>query len=77
VLEYLRGLGVKAELFGSITNETFGLSSDVDFLVTECPDGRRYRIEAKVEDVMRGIPFDVVYLDEASEEFKRFINRHE
>jgi hypothetical protein len=43
----------------------FGESSDVDFLILECPPHLRYRIEAAIEDRMLDIPFDAVYRDEA------------
>ena len=64
VLQHLRSRGVRAGVFGSLAEGRFGLHSDVDFMVTECPRALRYRIEAEVEERMQGIPFDVAYADE-------------
>lgn len=52
-------------MVGSLARGTdFDTSSDIDFLVLECLEELRYRIEADVEDTLEGIPFDVTYLDE-------------
>lgn len=64
VLSSLRSKGVEVEVVGSLSSGNFKLTSDVDFLVLQCPDHLRYGIEADVEDEMEGLPFDVVYLDE-------------
>jgi len=69
-LRRLRGRGVRAAVFGSLAKGRFDLHSDVDFLVLECPPALRYRIEADVEDCMRGIPFDVAYADEMREPWR-------
>jgi predicted nucleotidyltransferase len=71
VLRELRRLGVVAQVVGSLADGRFTTSSDVDFLVTECPPSRKYRIESLVEDIMHDIPFDVVYREEAKERILR------
>jgi len=70
VLRHLRARGVRAGVFGSLATGRFELHSDVDFIVLECPRALRYRIEAAVEDRMRGIPFDVAYADEMREPWR-------
>jgi predicted nucleotidyltransferase len=70
VLRCLRRRGVRAGVFGSLAEGRFDLHSDVDFIVTGCPPALRYRIEADVEDRMRGIPFDVAYADEMREPWR-------
>lgn len=61
----LKERGIEVRLVGSLARGTdFDASSDIDFLVLECPKDLRYRIEADVEEMLDGIPFDVTYLDE-------------
>ena len=62
--EALRASGVHVLVTGSLARGGFGIHSDVDLLVTECPGHLKYAIEGIVEDELAGIPFDVVYLDE-------------
>ena len=62
--DMLAGLGVSVIVTGSLARDRFGMHSDVDFLVTECPRQLKYAIEGIVEDELDGLPFDVVYLDE-------------
>ncbi len=69
-LRCLRRRGVRAGVFGSLATGRFGLHSDVDFVVLECPPSLRYRIETDVEHCMQGIPFDVAYADEMSEAWR-------
>lgn len=69
-LRRLRGRGVRAAVFGSLATGRFGLHSDVDFIVLDCPPALRYRIEADVEDCMQGMPFDVAYADEMREPWR-------
>ena len=57
-------------VFGSLARGHFALHSDVDLLVTYCPEGLHYRIESAVEDVMGGLPFHVCYLDELPAEMR-------
>jgi predicted nucleotidyltransferase len=69
-LRRMRARGVRAAVFGSLTTGRFGLHSDVDFIVLDCPPALRYRIEADVEACMEGIPFDVAYADEMREPWR-------
>lgn len=57
-------LGVRAVVTGSLARGRFNMYSDVDLLVTSCPHRLKYRIESIVEDILGGMPFDVIYLDE-------------
>lgn len=75
-LRLLRRLGVSAKVVGSLADGRFSEYSDVDFLVSHCPHPLKYAIEGRVEDVMRGIPFDVVYGDEAKERVLRCMESH-
>lgn len=70
VLRRLRARGVRAGVFGSLAAGRFGLHSDVDFLVLQCPPALRYRIETDVEERMHGIPFDLAYADEMREPWR-------
>ena len=70
VLRRLRRRGVSAGVFGSLATGRFGLHSDVDFIVLECPAALRYRIETDVEACMQGIAFDVAYADEMREPWR-------
>ena len=63
-IEALRHLGVTAEFVGSLADERFNQSSDIDLLVTDCPRRLKYAIESVVEDCVPGFSFDVLYLDE-------------
>ncbi len=60
----LAELGVSALVTGSLARGGFGAQSDVDLLVTVCPQRLKYAIEGVVEDCLGGMAFDVVYLDE-------------
>jgi predicted nucleotidyltransferase len=64
VVEALGGMGVTALVIGSLARGGFGPHSDIDFLITACPRRLKYAIEGVVEDLLGGLPFDVVYLDE-------------
>ncbi len=70
VLRRLRSRGVRAGVFGSLAAGRFGLHSDVDFLVLECPPRWRYRVETEVESLMQGIAFDLAYADEMREPWR-------
>lgn len=74
-LEWLKAQDVEAGVFGSLVTERFRPHSDVDFLIIRCPESLRYAIEAGIEDRMQGIPFDVVYLDEAREPLRSWALR--
>lgn len=65
VAAVLAGHGVELRIVGSLARGDFGPHSDVDFLVIALPEDRRYRIESLVEDAMDGLPFSVLYRDEA------------
>jgi len=56
--------GIDALVFGSLARGEFRPGSDIDFLVVVCPKAWKYRIESVVEDILRDIPFDVIYQDE-------------
>jgi predicted nucleotidyltransferase len=60
----LAELGVTVLVTGSLARGRFGPNSDIDFLVTSCPRRRKYAIEGVIENILEGLPFDVVYLDE-------------
>ena len=60
----LAARGVTVLVTGSLARGTFGPHSDIDFLVTSCPRSLKYAIEGLVEDILDGIRFDVIYLDE-------------
>jgi predicted nucleotidyltransferase len=60
----LRDRGVTALLTGSLAEGSFGVTSDIDLLVTDCPKALKYTIEGLVEDCLGGFAFDLIYLDE-------------
>ena len=55
--------GIEAALIGSLKKGGFGLHSDIDILITNCPKDLIYTVEGELEDIMNGLPFDVIYLD--------------
>lgn len=63
-LSAMAAVGVDAKVFGSLARGQFRAGSDIDFLVLRCPRAWKYRIESVVEDILRGVPFDVIYQDE-------------
>ncbi|MHB1631039.1 MAG: hypothetical protein ACYCQL_02305 [Acidithiobacillus sp.] len=76
VLWALRKKGVRGRVVGSLAQgragaSTFRLHSDVDFLITKCPRALKYTVENDVEDLMEGMPFDVIYLEETRDAWKR------
>lgn len=64
VLAWMEVRHVDARLVGSLAKGTFHAGSDVDFLILSCPRALKYRMEADVEDMMAGLPFDIVYIEE-------------
>ena len=62
-LQHLSARGIEASLVGSLKTGGFGLHSDIDILVTKCPQDLVYALEAELEDIMNGLPFDLVYLN--------------
>jgi predicted nucleotidyltransferase len=74
-VDMMKEKGVSALVIGSLAKGHFGAHSDVDFLLTSCPREYKYAIEAKVEDIMGDLPFDVVYLEEIPKDrMERFIS---
>lgn len=60
----LAALDVHVLITGSLARGHFSSASDIDFLVMRCPRESKYAIEAKIEDILGDIGFDVIYLDE-------------
>jgi predicted nucleotidyltransferase len=72
-VDMMKEKGISALVIGSLAKGTFGPDSDIDFLLTSCPRKYKYAIEAKVEDILGDLPFDVVYLEEIpSDRVERF-----
>lgn len=70
----LESLGVSSRVIGSLANGSYSGSSDIDFLILDCPRHLKYGIEGRIEDELGGHPFDVVYLDEIPDwKAKRFL----
>ena len=68
-LRLLDRLGVSATVTGSLVDGRFTERSDVDFLITMCPSNLKYAFEGRLEDVMRDIPFDVIYREELKQRY--------
>lgn len=62
-LARLSDRGIEAFIIGSLKKGGFGLHSDIDILVASCPRDLIYTVESELEDIMNGLPFDVIYLD--------------
>lgn len=60
----LAEMGVRVVVTGSLARGTFGAHSDIDLLIMFCPRRLKYAIEGIVEDMLEGMPFDVIYSDE-------------
>ncbi|MBC7357351.1 MAG: nucleotidyltransferase domain-containing protein [Desulfacinum sp.] len=75
VCEYLKGLGAAdAFVIGSVLHpEQFHPHSDVDFVVVGLPDIHMYRVEGRIEEILEGMPFDLIYLDTLPEEHREFL----
>ncbi len=66
VCEYLCSFGAKEVfLFGSVLSDDFRDYSDIDFAVAGLPREHIYRVEAEIERMIFGMPFDLVYLETA------------
>jgi predicted nucleotidyltransferase len=63
-IDMMKEKGISALIIGSLAKGNFGPDSDIDFLITCCPRKYKYAIEAKVEDILGDLPFDLVYLEE-------------
>ncbi len=61
--DQLRARGIEASLIGSLKTGGYGMHSDIDILVSKCPRDLVYCVEAELEDIMNGLPFDMVYLE--------------
>jgi predicted nucleotidyltransferase len=63
---YLCSLGAKeAFIFGSLVSGNFWEHSDIDIGVFELPEKYIYRVESKIEDIVGGMKFDLVYMEYA------------
>lgn len=62
--DMLTALGISVRIVGSLAKARFTAGSDIDFLIETCPRHLKYAIEGRVEDCLKGHPFDVLYLDE-------------
>jgi predicted nucleotidyltransferase len=64
---YLCSLGAKESfIFGSVLSaELFGERSDIDLAVSGLPREHIYKVEARIEEIVGGMPFDLVYLETA------------
>jgi predicted nucleotidyltransferase len=66
VCRFLCSLGAREVfLFGSILTQDFREYSDIDFAVAGLPLEYAYRVEAQIEVILAGMPFDLVYLETA------------
>ena len=63
---YLCSLGAKEVfLFGSVLTTGFRDHSDIDLAVDGLPAEHVYRVEATIEAILGGMPFDLIYLESA------------
>lgn len=68
VCQYLCSLGAKAVyIFGSVLTEDFRGYSDVDIAVEKLPYEYIYRVESRIEEILGGVSFDLIYLEYAPE----------
>jgi predicted nucleotidyltransferase len=71
---YLISLGAReAYVFGSVLGERFRDHSDIDLAVFGLPEEYIYKIEGKIEELLEGAPFDLIYLEEAPPHIARRI----
>jgi predicted nucleotidyltransferase len=74
--DYLCALGAKAVyIFGSILTEEFREYSDVDIAVEGLPYEHIYKVEAKIEELLDGAKFDLIYIECAPEYLVSHIKR--
>ncbi|SHE89773.1 hypothetical protein SAMN02745206_01013 [Desulfacinum infernum DSM 9756] len=75
VCDYLKGLGAAdAFVIGSVLHpDQFHPHSDVDFVVVGLPEIHMYRVEGRIEEILAGMPFDLIYLETLPEERREFI----
>jgi predicted nucleotidyltransferase len=63
---YLCDLGAKESfIFGSLLSEDFREHSDIDLAVSGLPREHIYKVESKIEEILGGMHFDLVYLEDA------------
>jgi predicted nucleotidyltransferase len=63
---YLCRLGAKESfIFGSVLSGDFRENSDIDLAVSGLPHEHIYKVESKVEEIVGGMHFDLVYLENA------------
>jgi predicted nucleotidyltransferase len=66
VCRYLWSLGAsEVYISGSVLTEEFREHSDVDFGVMGLPSEHIYKVESKVEELLGGMLFDLVYMEYA------------
>lgn len=71
VCGWLYTLGAKeVYVFGSVlSSEKFRYrTSDIDLAVTGMPEAYIYKVEGKIEDLLEGHAFHLIYMEEASEQ---------
>lgn len=65
---YLCELGAsEVYIFGSLLGDDFRERSDIDLAVSGLPMQHIYRVEAEIEEILQGMPFQLVYLEYAPE----------
>ncbi|GKT09537.1 nucleotidyltransferase domain-containing protein [Desulforhabdus sp. TSK] len=63
---YLCRLGARESfIFGSLVTGGFGEHSDIDLAVSGLPREHIYRVESEIEEIVGGMRFDLVYLENA------------
>ena len=63
---YLCRLGAKESfIFGSVLSADFREHSDIDIAVSGLPREHIYKVESKIEEIVEGMRFDLVYLENA------------
>ncbi len=63
---YLCRLGAKESfIFGSLLSGDFREHSDIDLAVWGLPREHIYKVESKIEEIVGGMRFDLVYLENA------------
>lgn len=67
---------IEVYLFGSITNpERFSEHSDIDIAVKGISEDRRLDIEGKLEDLLEGFEYDILFLEEEKDIRKEILNK--
>jgi len=63
---YLCSIGAKESfIFGSLLSEDFREHSDIDLAVSGLPRQQIYKVESKIEEILGGVDFDLIYLENA------------